>query len=67
VADAINSKIILDSGEAANLPNIPGRAIWKLDRPIEVQTPYLDPEKAEVLLCGKQQPPKRIEPRQITT
>jgi S-DNA-T family DNA segregation ATPase FtsK/SpoIIIE len=65
-ADAVNSKIILDSVEAANLPNIPGRAIWKLDKPIEVQTPYLDPEKAEVLLNAKL-PPNRIDPRQITT
>lgn len=48
VADAINSKIILDNGMGAELPDTPGRAIWKLGKDlIEVQTPYLDPEEAE--------------------
>ena len=48
VADAINSKIILDNGMGADLPDTPGRAIWKLGKDlIEVQTPYLDPEEAE--------------------
>jgi len=47
VADGVNSKIILDSNEAAALPNIPGRAIWKLGKITEIQTPYLDPEIAE--------------------
>ena len=50
VSDSINSKIILDSTEAASLPKIPGRAIWKLGEAIEVQTPYLDPDIAEVYL-----------------
>jgi hypothetical protein len=51
VADGVNSKIILDSTEAAKLSNIPGRAIWKLgDRTIEIQVPYLDPDIAEVKL-----------------
>jgi S-DNA-T family DNA segregation ATPase FtsK/SpoIIIE len=43
---AIDSRIILDSGEGADLPAIPGRAYWRLGRElIEVQTPYLDPEE----------------------
>jgi DNA segregation ATPase FtsK/SpoIIIE-like protein len=51
VADGVNSKIILDSTEAATLPNIPGRAIWKLgNKTTELQVPYLDPEIAEVRL-----------------
>jgi S-DNA-T family DNA segregation ATPase FtsK/SpoIIIE len=48
VADAVNSKIILDNGMAADLPDNPGRAIWRLGKDcVEVQTPYLDPEEAE--------------------
>lgn len=50
VADSVNSKIILDSTEAAALPKIPGRAIWKHGTAIEIQTPYLDIETAEVKL-----------------
>jgi S-DNA-T family DNA segregation ATPase FtsK/SpoIIIE len=46
VADGINSKIILDSTEAKDLPNIPGRGLWKFGKIIEVQTPYLDPKIA---------------------
>jgi len=52
VSDGINSKIILDSVEASNLPNVKGRAIWKLGETIEVQVPYLDPEIAEQKLGG---------------
>lgn len=48
VADAINSKIILDNAMGADLPDTAGRAIWKLGKDcIELQTPYLDPEEAE--------------------
>lgn len=51
VADAVNSKIILDNGLGAELPDTPGRAIWKLGKDFtEVQTPYLDPEEAERML-----------------
>jgi S-DNA-T family DNA segregation ATPase FtsK/SpoIIIE len=49
-SDVVNSRIILDSPEAASLPKIPGRAIWKYGKAMEVQTPYLDPEIAEVML-----------------
>ena len=53
VSDSINSKIILDSTEAASLPKIPGRAIWKHGQAIEIQTPYVDPEIAEEKLNDK--------------
>lgn len=42
--------MILGSTEAANLPNVPGRAIWKFGKTVEIQTPYCDPEIAEVKL-----------------
>lgn len=43
---SVDSRIILDSGEGADLPKIPGRAYWRLGRElIEIQTPYLDPEE----------------------
>lgn len=50
VSDSINSKIILDSTDAASLPKIPGRAIWKYGESIEIQTPYLNIKRAEVKL-----------------
>ncbi|MCX7779594.1 MAG: FtsK/SpoIIIE domain-containing protein [Negativicutes bacterium] len=54
VADSINSKIILDSVHAADLPDTPGRALWRLGKElVEVQTPYLDPEAAERRLTGE--------------
>lgn len=41
----IDSRIILDSSDGADLPAIPGRAYWRLGRELtEIQTPYLDPE-----------------------
>lgn len=41
----IDSRIILDSSEGADLPAIPGRAYWRLGRELtEIQTPYFDPE-----------------------
>lgn len=45
-ADATNSQIILDSNKAANLPKIPGRAIYKYETEIEIQSPYF-PSKAK--------------------
>ena len=56
MADAINSKIVLDSDMATKIPNIRGRAIWKFDDPIQVQVPYIDPEEAEARLL--EQPSK---------
>ena len=61
VSDSVNSKIILDSTEAASLPKIPGRAIWKYGHAIEIQTPYIDPEIAEARLYDKS--PKMHEER----
>lgn len=46
----IDSRIILDSGEGALLPSIPGRAMWRNGRElIEIQTPYLDPEEVQYI------------------
>jgi len=48
VISNIDSRIILDSSQGANLPCIPGRAIWRNGRElIEIQTPYLDPEEVQ--------------------
>ena len=48
VLSGTDSRIILDSGEGANLPCIPGRAIMRNGRDlIEIQTPYLDPEEVQ--------------------
>jgi len=47
VADAINSRMIIDCDDAANLPAIKGRAIYKCGlEMMEVQTLFLDPEEA---------------------
>ncbi len=45
------SMSILGNGRAKELPNIPGRAIWKngLDQ-FEVQTPYISPEQVKLIL-----------------
>jgi S-DNA-T family DNA segregation ATPase FtsK/SpoIIIE len=53
-----DSRIILDTGEGALLPSIPGRAIWRNGRElIEIQTPYLDPEGVQQIdqfqTCGE--------------
>lgn len=42
---AVDSKVILGSGEGATLPKIPGRGILQIGCDmIEIQTPYFDPE-----------------------
>lgn len=47
VADIINSRMILDSDEAAHLPAIKGRAIYKCGlEKLEVQTLLLEPDEA---------------------
>jgi S-DNA-T family DNA segregation ATPase FtsK/SpoIIIE len=44
----IDSRIILDSSEGADLPAIPGRAYLRIGRELtEIQTPYLDPEEVQ--------------------
>ena len=46
-----SSMTVLGSGRATDLPPIAGRAIWKCgSETLEVQTPYLSPEKADDLL-----------------
>lgn len=47
VADVVNSRMILDSDEAAHLPAIKGRAIYKCGlEKLEVQTLLLEPDEA---------------------
>ncbi len=42
----VDSRIILDSGEGAKIPKIPGRGYLRIGCDlIEIQTPYLDPEE----------------------
>ncbi len=54
----VDSRIILDSSEGADLPAIPGRAYWRLGRELtEIQTPYLDPEE---VVCVEQLPPTML-------
>ena len=40
MADETNSRIVIGSGSAANLPILPGRAIYKYGTEVEIQTPY---------------------------
>ena len=75
VADIINSRMILDSDEAAHLPAIKGRAIYKCGlEKLEVQALLLEPDEAIKLYEGKpmairrefikiEQPQKRLEAR----
>jgi len=61
VADVINSRMILDSDEAAYLPAIPGRAIYKCGlEKMEMQTLFLDPDEAIKLYDGT--PCKAVNP-----
>ncbi len=47
----VSSMTVLDSGKAAQLPDIPGRAIWKTGGSIKViQTPHLSIERAREIL-----------------
>jgi len=53
VADVINSRMILDSDEAAHLPAIKGRAIYKCGlEKLEVQTLLLEPDEAIKMYQG---------------
>jgi len=53
VADVINSRMIIDSDEAAYLPAIKGRAIYKCGlEMMEMQTLFLDPDEAITLYKG---------------
>lgn len=49
----VSSISVLGTGRATDLPNIPGRGIWKSElEMVEVQTPYLTTDVAEELLKG---------------
>lgn len=51
--DRVNSEIILDNGDAADLPNIQGRAIWQVgNQQSEVQVMHLPLKKAKKILTG---------------
>ena len=52
MANNASSMTVLDSGRAANLPKIPGRAVWQegLDE-VEVQTPNFTKAEAEEVLA----------------
>lgn len=75
VADVVNSRMILDSDEAAHLPAIKGRAIYKCGlEKLEVQTLLLEPDEAIKLYNDKpiiirselikiEQPQKMLPPR----
>lgn len=47
MVDGINSQMILESDKAAHLPKIPGRAIYKYDSEVEIQTPNFPSEKKD--------------------
>ncbi len=47
-----NSRVLLDSAAAADLPPRPGRAIWQWDRQVEVQLPLLEKAVARALLAA---------------
>lgn len=54
VADLVNSRMILDSDEAAHLPAVKGRAIYKCGlEKLEVQTLLLEPDEAIKLYQDK--------------
>jgi hypothetical protein len=58
-ANNASSMTILDNVRAAQLPKIPGRAIWKVGGEIaEIQTPFLDKPKTQEILGIS---PKEIE------
>lgn len=48
--DSIQSRIILDNDKAADLPDIPGRAIFQQAKDCEIQTFYLSYQRAKDLL-----------------
>jgi DNA segregation ATPase FtsK/SpoIIIE, S-DNA-T family len=51
IANHASSMTILDNGRAAQLPKIPGRAIWKMGGQMtEVQTPFLDIPELERII-----------------
>ncbi len=53
VRDAVQSRILLDDRAAADLPALPGRAVWQhgADQ-VQLQVPYLDLEEATAMIAG---------------
>jgi S-DNA-T family DNA segregation ATPase FtsK/SpoIIIE len=55
MGDTASSMVVLSNKRARDLPNVPGRAIYQNgSRQMEVQVPFLDVNKAEALLHGKE-------------
>lgn len=50
VRDEVNSRMLLDNGNAALIPSIPGRGIFQWDTELETQSMYLPIKKARQLL-----------------
>lgn len=70
VRDEINSRMVLDNGRAALIPNIKGRAIFQWDMELEVQSMFLPVNQAKSLIAeikqevwAFEQPCKRLPPR----
>lgn len=71
VRDELNSRMVLDSGRAALIPNIKGRAIYQWETELEVQSMYLPVKQAKMLVADVkekeilpyEQSCKRLSPR----
>lgn len=53
VRDGVNSRVIIDSTDAAELPPIPGRGVYQIQDNIEFQTPFLSVKHAKKLLTKR--------------
>jgi DNA segregation ATPase FtsK/SpoIIIE, S-DNA-T family len=62
-ADNTMSEIALDNKAAASLPPLEGRGIWRWDRQIQFQSPWLSPEDCAELL-DKAYPERRAQPEE---
>ncbi len=68
MSDQASSRTILDVTRAASLPDIKGRAIWKVASAQEVQTPYITEDETKALLkdyyLSKGQTKKKRQPQE---